>query len=136
MDKPYVLCHIEKAVDFTIFDTRWLPCSAKCVVLGNKPNGKGVLRIFEMNAGHLDVVKEYEYKTTLKCGSFGANSLQRSHMSVISFDGQLQVLDLERLGAAAIYSVEAHKGMATCLDAIGGGYMKNCGAPEIASKIR
>lgn len=133
MDKPYVLCHIEKAMDFTIFDTKWLPCSAKCVILGNKPNGKGVLRIFEMNAGQLDLVREFEYKSTLKSGSFGASSLQKSHMAVISFDGRVQMLDLERLDAEPVFSVQAHKGIANCIDAIGAGHMKNCGAPEIAT---
>lgn len=133
MDKPYVLCHIEKLVDFTIFDTKWLPCSAKCIALGNKSNGKGVLRIFEMNAGQLEMVRDFEYKTTLKSGSFGASSLQRSHMAVVSFDGRLQMLNLERLNVDPIYNVQAHKGIANCIDAIGGGYMRNCGAPEIAT---
>lgn len=133
MNKPYVLCHIEKSVDFTIFDTKWLPCSAKCVVMGNTPNAKGALRIFEMNGGQLDLVKSFEYNATLKNGSFGASSLQKSHMAVISFDGKLQMLDLERLDADPIYSVQAHKGLALCMDAIGAGYMKHCGAPEIAT---
>lgn len=133
MDKPYVLCHIEKAMDFTIFDTKWLPCSAKSVILGNRPNGKGILKICEVNSGQLDLVSEYEYKTTLKGASFGASSLQKSHVAVISFDGYLQMLDLERLDVEPIYRVNAHNGMANCMDAIGGGYMKNCGAREIAT---
>lgn len=133
MDKPYVLCHIEKSMDFTIFDSKWLPCSAKCIILGNRPNGKGILKVFEMNSGQLDFVCDYEYKAALKSASFGASSLQKSHVSVISFDGCLQMLDLQRLDAEPIYRVQAHKSMANCMDAIGGGYMKNCGAPEIAT---
>lgn len=133
MDKPYFLCHIEKSLDFTIFDTKWIPCSAKFVAMGCTPNAKGALRLFEMNGGQLDLVKSYEYKATLKSASFGASSLQKSHMAVVSFDGQLQVLDLERLDADPIYSVQAHKGIAICMDAIGAGHMKHCGAPEIAT---
>lgn len=133
MDKPYFLCHIEKSVDFTIFDTKWLPCSAKCVALGRKSNGNGVLNLFELNNGELDKVRELEQKSALKSCSFGASSIRKNHIAVVTFDGQLQVLDLERLNSEPIYSVSAHKGIVNCLDAIGGGFMINCGAPEIAT---
>lgn len=133
MDKPYVLCHIEKAVDFTVYDTKWVPCSAKCVALGTKTTGNGILRMFEVNGGQLETVRDYEYKSTLKSGSFGASSLQKSHIAIIGLDGRFQMIDLERPEADPIYSVQAHKGMANCMDAIGGGVMRNCGAPEIAT---
>lgn len=133
MDKPYVLCHIEKALDFTIFDTKWLPCSAKCVVLGNKSNGNGILQMFEMNSGQLDLIATHENQSGLKSGSFGASSLRKSHIAVTSYDGKLQLLDLERLNSSPLYIVEAHKGLVNCMDAIGGGATLNCGAPEIAT---
>lgn len=134
MDKPYIVAHIEKSLEHTIFDTKWIPSSAKFVVLGSKPNGCGVLKIFEMNSGQLDLVCEFEQKSSFKCGSFGASSLRKTHMAVASLDGKLQMLDLERIGEGqAIYTVAAHEGIINCLDAIGGGTMLNCGAPEIAT---
>lgn len=133
MDKPFVIGHIEKPLDFTIFDTKWLPRSAKCIVLGNMPNGNGILKIFELNGGQLDLVREHEQKSAFKCGSFGASPLRKAHMAVISFDGRLQILDLERLDQSSIYNVSAHQGIINCMDAIGGGLMLNCGAPEIAT---
>lgn len=133
MDKPYVLCHIEKQLDFTIFDTRWLPCSAKFVALGNKPNGNGILNVFELNHGQLDLIASHEQESAFKSGTFGASLLRKSHIAVSSYDGKLQILDLERLSAPPTYSVQAHKGIINCIDGIGGGAMINCGAPEIAT---
>lgn len=133
MDKPYFLCHIEKSVDFTIFETKWLPCSAKCVALGRKPNGDGILKLFELNDGGLDEVREHRQKSAFKSCSFGASSIRKNHIAIITFDGQLQMLDLERLEAEPIFSLAAHKGIVNCMDAVGGGLMINCGAPEIAT---
>lgn len=133
MDRPYFLCHLEHSVDFTIFDTKWLPCSAKCIALGRQSNGEGILKMFELNDGGLDEVQEYNFKSSLKSCSFGASSIRKSHVAVVTFDGQLQVLDLERADVNYIYSVKAHKGIANCIDAIGGGFMVNCGAPEIST---
>lgn len=132
MDKPYILCHIEKAVDFTIFDTKWLPCSAKLIVLGNKPNGNGVLKLFELNGAKLDLVREHEQKSALKNASFGVSSLRKAHVAVASLDGHMKMLDLERLDSSSIYDVKAHTGYVNGLDAIGGNII-NCGAPEIAT---
>lgn len=133
MDKPYFLCHIEKGLDFTIFDTKWLPCSAKCVALGRKSNGDGILKLFELNGSDLNEVREHRRKSTFKSGSFGASSIRKNHIAVVTFDGQLQMLDLERLDADPIYNVVAHNGIVNCVDAIGGGLMVNCGAKEIAT---
>lgn len=132
MDKPFILCHIEKAVDFTIFDTKWLPCSAKCVAVGNQPNGTGILKVFELNSGSLDQITEHTRKTGFKNCSFGASALREARITLTTFDGRLQQLDLERLDAPATLDVQAHTGMVNCLDAIGGSHM-NFGAPEIVT---
>lgn len=132
MDKPFILCHIEKAVDFTVFDTKWLPCSAKCVAVGNQPNGAGILKLFELSAGGLDQIAEHKQTAGIKSCSFGASALREARISVATFDGRLQQLDLERLDAAATFDVAAHTGMVNCMDAIGGSQL-NCGAPEIVT---
>lgn len=58
MDKPQIIAHIEKSLDFTLFDTKWIPCSAKFVVLGNYARGTGALQIYELSHGQLNCVKE------------------------------------------------------------------------------
>lgn len=91
--KPQMIGHIEKSLDYSIYDTRWIPCSAKFVVLGCRPNGNGILKVFEINSGELDLVHEHEQKLiSYKCGSFGASSMRRSHMAIGDFSGKLQIL--------------------------------------------
>lgn len=132
MDKPFILCHIEKAMDFTIFDTKWLPCSAKCVAIGNQSNGSGILKLFELNGGNLDLVTEHHQKSGIKNCSFGASPLRQAQLAITTFDGHLKLLDLERLDVASTFDVKAHTGLVNCLDAIGGSQV-NCGAPEIVT---
>jgi hypothetical protein len=50
--------HVSKSVNFTPFDTRWVPCSAKFVLLGIHPRGTGALKIYEMDQGDLKMVAE------------------------------------------------------------------------------
>ncbi len=50
--------HVSKSVNFTPFDTRWVPCSAKFVLLGIHPRGTGALKIYEMDQGDLKLVAE------------------------------------------------------------------------------
>lgn len=90
--KPQIIAHIEKSLDFSIFDTKWIPCSAKFCVLGCKSNGNGILKVFELNSGQLDLVGEREQKQSFKCSSFGASSLRRSDLAVGDFEGKLQIL--------------------------------------------
>lgn len=129
----YIVIHTEKQLDHTIFDTKWIPNTAKCIALGSKPNGNGILEIFELDSGQLNSIRAYEQKSAFKSGSFGASPMSEKHLVVISFDGKLQTFDLERLDNDAIYKTEAHKGLINCMDAIGGGNMIGYGAPEIVT---
>lgn len=90
--KPQIIAHIEKSLDYSIFDTKWIPCSAKFVVLGSKPNGNGILNVFELNKGNLEMICEIEQKSSFKCGTFGASSMQKMHMAIGDFDGKLQIM--------------------------------------------
>lgn len=91
--KPQIIGHIEKSLDFSVFDTKWIPCSAKFVVLGSRPNGNGILKVYELNSGTLDEIKSWEQqKHSFKCGSFGASAMRRNHMAVGDFAGKLQIL--------------------------------------------
>ncbi len=55
---PQIVEHLSKSVNFTPFDTRWVPCSAKFVLLGINPRGTGAFKIYEMNHGSLDLIAE------------------------------------------------------------------------------
>ena len=84
--------HQQVEVNYTVCDTKWIPCSAKFVVLGSRPNSTGVLEIYEMNEAKAEKIKEVSKKTAFKCGSFGAASLKHRHLAIGDFEGKLQVL--------------------------------------------
>ncbi|XP_067647810.1 dynein axonemal assembly factor 10 [Eurosta solidaginis] len=134
MDKPQMIEHIQQSVDYTIYDVKWIPCSAKFVVLGSKPNSNGILQIYELNEAKAEKIKEVVKKVAFKCGTFGASSLRNRHMAIGDFEGRMQVLDLERPDLP-VYNVEAHKGIINSMDAIGGKQV-DCGAPEIVTGSR
>lgn len=83
---------IEKPLNYSIFDVKWIPCSAKFVVLGSRPKGTGVLEIYELNDDKADLVKEIEQKVSIRCGTFGATSIRDSHLALGDFNGKLSVL--------------------------------------------
>jgi WD repeat-containing protein 92 len=58
MEKTQIICLIEKSLPFSIFDVKWIPCSAKVVVLGTNPRSTGAIQIFELNGSELSLLKE------------------------------------------------------------------------------
>ena len=58
MEKPQIIPHIQKSVNYTLFDSRWVPSSAKFVVLGNFARGTGAMQIYEVSHGDVKLVKE------------------------------------------------------------------------------
>ncbi|XP_058835481.1 dynein axonemal assembly factor 10 [Topomyia yanbarensis] len=131
MDSVQMIAHIEKSLDYSVFDVKWIPCSAKFVVIGSKPKGTGILQVYQLNRGELDKLKEVEKPKSFKCCSFGASRLRETQLAVGDFVGKLAIYDVERLGDA-VYQVEAHSGIINAIDAIGGTTI-NCGAPEIVT---
>ncbi|XP_053677604.1 dynein axonemal assembly factor 10 [Anopheles nili] len=131
MDSVQMISHIEKPLNYSVYDVKWIPCTAKFVAIGSKPKGTGAMQIYELNRGSLELVKEWEKDKSLKCCSFGASKLRTEHLAVGDFAGKLSVYDLDRLDAP-VYEVAAHEGIINSLDAIGGSSV-NCGAPEIVT---
>ena len=58
MEKPQIICHVEKSTSHSLFECRWIPCSAKFVVLGSKPRGTGIINVYEISEGDIQLVKE------------------------------------------------------------------------------
>ena len=57
-EKPQIIIHIHKSLNYTVYDTKWIPSSAKFAVLGSRPRGTGTLQIYEINKGELILMKE------------------------------------------------------------------------------
>lgn len=88
LEKPQIICHIEKSINYSLFDTKWIPCSAKFVVMGSRPRGSGIIQIYEISSGKLKLVKDIERSQPIKCGTFKASSLKDRYLAT----GDFQVL--------------------------------------------
>lgn len=106
-DRPQILEHLSKSVNITVYDTKWIPCSARFVALGAHARGTGALQIYEMQQTELKLVKEVEKQQAIKCGSFGASSLVDRHLATGDFGGKLCIYDLER-PEAALFNVQVN----------------------------
>ena len=63
MDKPQIILHIQKPVTYTVFDAKWIPCSAKFVALGNYARGTGAIQVYEVTKGEVKMIKDVSYWT-------------------------------------------------------------------------
>ncbi|KDR24139.1 WD repeat-containing protein 92 [Zootermopsis nevadensis] len=134
MEKPQIICHVEKSTTLSLFDCRWIPCSAKFVVLGSKPRGTGIINIYELSEGDVKLVKEVEKPKAFKCGTYGASSLRDRYLATGDFEGKLNIWNLEDT-TAPIYTANAHKEIINSIDGVGGQSI-GCGAPEIVTGSR
>ncbi|XP_014667141.1 PREDICTED: WD repeat-containing protein 92-like [Priapulus caudatus] len=134
MDKPQVISHIEKSMNFTLYDVKWIPCSAKFVVMGAHPQGTGALQVYEMNKGDVSLVHESQKSKAIKCGSFGASQLHQRCLATGDFEGKLNVWNLENT-EVPVYSVQAHKEIINSIDGVAGLGIGE-GAPEIVTGSR
>ncbi|XP_072169251.1 dynein axonemal assembly factor 10-like [Diadema setosum] len=134
MDKPQIILHASKSLNITLFDVKWIPRSARFVVLGCYPRQTGALQIYELDQGDVKLTKEVEKPESLKCGTFGAASLKQRHFATGDFKGNMTIWDLEDL-QRPVYSVIGHKEIINCIDGVGGLGVGE-GAPEIATGSR
>uniref|UniRef100_H2YR18 Rae1 protein homolog n=1 Tax=Ciona savignyi TaxID=51511 RepID=H2YR18_CIOSA len=115
------------------YDCKWIPRSARFVTLGSHPRGTGSINVFEINHRELQVVKEFECPTSLKCGTFAASSLQSRNLATGDFKGKLSVWDLDTMKTT--YSTDAHSEIINSIDGVGGLGIGE-GAPEIVTGSR
>lgn len=135
LEKPQILTHIiHRLSTFTAYDVKWLPSSAKIVVLGQHARGTGALQIFELDDGALKLIRETEKQVGFKCGTFGASTMPNRHLATGDFEGRLAMWDLERL-ELPVFSIKAHSDIINCIDGCGG-FGSQHGPPEIATGSR
>lgn len=92
MDKVQLLSHIEKPLNYSIFDVKWVPISAKFITIGTKTNGKGIIEIYELDSPNVKLVKDIHQDTPLKCCSFNLSSHGDRHLALGDFNGNLKIL--------------------------------------------
>ena len=106
---------------------RWLPGTAKLLALGCYARGTGTLQLYELDGASLELAAEAEQPASLKCacvlsGGSGAGSTKQQLIALGNFDGQLQLMDADRLGSSSepLWRVQAHAGVVNGLDACDG----------------
>lgn len=92
MDKVQTIAHIEHSLNYSVFDVKWIPFSAKFASIGSKTNGKGILQIYELDSPKLNLVNEITFENSLKCCSFGISSPGERNLAVGDFAGKLKIL--------------------------------------------
>lgn len=122
--------HLTKSLNFTPFETRWLPGSAKFVLGGQTPSAKGIMQIFRMDRTELKLERELSQPEGIKCGSFGVSDYNTADFAFGDFAGNLCIMDLEKQHVK--YKVKAHEKIVNALDGIGGLNIGN-GAPEVVT---
>jgi hypothetical protein len=58
LNKPQLITLVSKSLNFTPYDVKWIPCSARFVVLGQHSRGTGAMQVFELNQGKAELVHE------------------------------------------------------------------------------
>jgi len=130
--KPQIICHVEKSLNYTLFDCKWIPKTAKFVVVGSLPRGTGVIEVFEIASTDIKSVDRIDTAVSLKCCSFGISPTGRKLLACGDFNGNLEIWDLDT--KEKTYEVKAHKEIINSLDAIGGNLAN--GPPEVVTGSR
>jgi len=131
-DAPQIIEHLGKSIAFTPFETRWIPASARFVLLGQTPKAKGIMQVYQLDENELSLVKEKEDGPGFKCATFGASTITQRHMATGDYDGYLKIWDLETMQPT--FSVKGHSQIINSIDGCGG--LLGQGAPEIVTGSR
>ncbi|KAG5865307.1 hypothetical protein JTB14_001446 [Gonioctena quinquepunctata] len=91
LQKPQIICHNQKTLNYAIHDVKWIPCSAKFVSVGGKSNGAGIVEIYALTSEGIEKQNEFCKKDHFKCCTFEASSLRNRQLATGDFSGRLQV---------------------------------------------
>lgn len=58
MDKPQIVTYVHKPLNITTYDVKWIPYSARVVVLGCLSKGTGALHIYELEGADIRLQHE------------------------------------------------------------------------------
>jgi len=138
LDSPQIVTHVQKSLNYTLFDAKFIPRSARFVCLGAHAKGTGALQVYEIThnqlKGDVNLITDLEKSATFKCGTFGAANTTTRFLATGDFKGKLAIWDLEN-PSLPVYSANAHKEIINCIDGVGGLGIGE-GAPELVTGSR
>lgn len=133
---PQTIEYVNKSLDFTPHDSKFIPGSAKIVTCGVSPSGTGALKIIELDReGTKDLYHDLSFRPSgIKCATFGASKLGDGHLAMGSYDGTLSLSDITHQNKTDdIFCIKkAHEGIINAVDGIGG-TSGSYGAPELVT---
>ena len=80
-DKPQIVEHVNKSLSMTVYETKWIPSSARFVLLGSPARQTGMLQIYQLNGGSIELEAEVERPKSFKCGTLGATKVSEREES-------------------------------------------------------
>ena len=83
---PKIKTLITKYINFTPLDVHWLPYSTKLVTIGESFDSKGVLHVYNLIRGRLNLECEYIQDYPSKCCSFGISSFASRDLALGDFE--------------------------------------------------
>lgn len=57
-ERPQVVSHVQQALSYTVFDCKWVPRSARLLCLGSAARGTGLVQLYELHGGRLELLRE------------------------------------------------------------------------------
>ena len=95
-NKVQIVEHINKSLSQTVYDTKWIPCSARFVSLGSPARQTGLIQIYGLTTGDIELQAELEKPKAFKCGTFGHSTISERTLATGDFSGGVAIWDLER----------------------------------------
>lgn len=62
---PQIIEHVSKSLNFTPYDCKWVPSSARFLAMGSYPRNTGALHMFEMTPDETRLLHEVRTKVAL-----------------------------------------------------------------------
>jgi WD repeat-containing protein 92 len=130
---PQIIEHQSMSLDFTPYETKWVPGTAKFVIGGQTPKATGIMKMFKLNPNESELELKVEEGKGVRCFTFGASPFGGQSLAIGDFNGELRIHDLEKDKVS--WRVKAHKEIINTIDGIGGLDIGN-GAPELLTGSR
>ncbi|GAB5360384.1 hypothetical protein AAMO2058_000623100 [Amorphochlora amoebiformis] len=131
---PQLIEYASQSLNFTPFETRWIPCSPRLVCLGTNARNTGAMAIYELRDGKIKENTKVTTPAGIKCGTFGASFYEKRQIATGDYSGKLNIWDLSSL-TKPVFTTKAHSSIINCIDGVGGLNIGN-GAPELVTGSR
>ena len=127
LPKTHIVELISKGLEYTVYDTKWIPSSRRCIVAGSRPNATGALQVFKMQTQEKEQLMKLSDITTesaIRCTTFAAADPIQRHIALGDFKGQVITYDLNDIEKKPVFQHKVHDDIINCID--GGGAPGPC----------